>query len=102
MPETKIMYFGQTAKINCDGNCSKAWGRNSRPRDSNDQMLADHELGTAPEDPGTYEGGHAKPLNSDSFANKWCVRECERCNMSRVGKHEEDLPVKSFETRQEI
>jgi hypothetical protein len=47
--------------------------------------LADHEVGRAPDDPGTYEGGHAKPMHP-SRHNKWCVRECERSNIVGVGE----------------
>jgi len=48
--------------------------------------LADNELGIAPEDPGTYEGADSKPdmeeVNADpSLMNKWCVRQCERCDL---------------------
>lgn len=107
MPELTITYFGQQAKVCCDGKCSKAWGINNRPRvrlsDNEDdydyEYLADGELGDAPSDPGTYEGGHAKPSSSSEFPNKWCVRECERCRMSDPGKFAEPLEVKSFETR---
>lgn len=100
-----IVYFGQHAKVCCDGNCSKAWGINSRPfvqlSDDEDDtaMLADHELGTAPVDPGTYEGGVAKPLSAKYFPTKWCVRECERCAMSAPGKSKEPLDPPSFEKR---
>jgi len=72
--------------ILCDGNCHKAWGINNRPSvafsDDPDDIayLADGELGIAPDDPGTYEGGHAKPDASagPGRQNKWCYRECER------------------------
>lgn len=96
--EAFIMFFGQRAKIACDGNCKKAWGSNSRPTkklsaDVNDYcFLSDNELGEAPIDPGTYEGGQGKPHSSDEFPNKWCARECERCVMSEPGKF--NLPIK--------
>ena len=75
MPEKIITYFGQQAKVACDGNCKKAWGMNSRPlangRTYEDEYdgeeldyAADDELGEAPDDPGTYEGSDAKPSNS--------------------------------------
>lgn len=92
-----VTYFGQRMRVVCDRNCAKAWGINSRPRIelSNDEddyaFLADGELGDAPEDPGTYEGGFGKPLSPDEFPNKWCVRECERCARSKPGEYEEDL-----------
>lgn len=80
-----IQYFGQPMRVNCDRNCGKAWGICERPRiqpsdDEDDYYwLADQELGVAPDDPGTYEGGHAKPMTPRAFPNKWCVRQCERC-----------------------
>lgn len=84
-----IQYFGSPAAVACDAKCEKAWGINSRPREqlskTNEDdyaFLADDELGIAPLDPGTYEGGDAKPLPyNDDKLNKWCVRECERCAM---------------------
>ena len=69
----------------CDAKCHKAWGINSRHRitfDEKDEddyaFLSDGELGRAPEDPGTYEGGQAKPRTVKERLNKWCYRECER------------------------
>lgn len=92
MPSSIIIFCGRDVKVECDGNCKKAWGINSRPRISFDPgdeddiaYLSDGELGTAPDDPGTYEGGHGKPESADEFPNKWCVRECERCKMSGHG-----------------
>ena len=105
MPEAIIQYVDQPAKVNCDGRCKKAWGINSRPKVqvSNDEddyeFLADHELGEAPINPGTFEGGDAKPKSSAVFPNKWCVRECERCNMSQPGKYNFPLAIKSFDDR---
>ncbi len=71
--------------------CTKAWGRQNRPTialDPNDgddfAYLADHELGTAPDDPGTDEGGYGKPQTPAQVLNKWCVRECERSRMVDV------------------
>jgi len=78
---TDIIYFGKKVKVTCDNKCEKAWGFNSRPRkelkDGFD-YLTDAELGDAPIDPGTYEGGYGKPMHPEKH-NKWCVRECERC-----------------------
>jgi len=91
-----ITYFGQKAKVNCDGNCNKAWGRNLRPRDYNDKMIIDSQLGIAPINPGTYEWDCQKPISSDKFPNKWCVRECERCNISKPGEWELDLEIIKF------
>lgn len=87
----KIRYFGNPVEVVCDGNCSKAWGINSRLRaqlsdDPEDfAFKTDHELGTAPEDPGTYEREDAKPVNSRDFPNRWCVRQCERSAITKFG-----------------
>lgn len=105
MPEAIITYFGQAAKVNCDGKCGKAWGINNRPRiklsDNEDDFAyrPDHELAKAMKDPGTYEGleMEGKPNTAAEFPTKWCVRECERCNMSRPGESHLQLPVKSFD-----
>jgi hypothetical protein len=102
--EAMITYFDQPAKVNCDRNCGKAWGINGRPKiqlsdDDDYAFLADDELGTAPIDPGTYEGGVAKPLAPAEFPTKWCVRECERCNMSKPGEWNQPLDVSDFSQR---
>lgn len=92
--EKIITYCYQQVKVACDEKCEKAWGINNRPKvnlsdDPDDYYyLADDEVGIAPQDPGTYEGSHAKPVNKEGIPNKWCVRECERCNMFDV-----DAPV---------
>lgn len=106
MPEAMITYFMQPAKVKCDGNCGKAWGVNNRSRiqlseddDEDFAWLADSELGEAPIDPGTYEGGVAKPLSAKEFPTKWCVRECERCSMSSPDKVNEPLALKDFSHR---
>lgn len=84
-----ITYFDQHVCVCCDANCQKAWGINNRPKvqlsddDDDYAFLADDELGIAPVNPGTYEGGHAKPLTPDARLNKWCVRECERCELGK-------------------
>jgi hypothetical protein len=72
--------------IACDARCDKAWGISQRPRvelssvEPDDYAFwADGELGVAPVDPGTYEGGHGKPRRPQDRLNKWCFRECERC-----------------------
>ena len=99
--EKIIQYFGKPCKVACDENCKKAWGLNSRPKeivsDVEDDVvwLADSELGEAPDDPGTYEGGHAKPTCRAEMLNKWCVRECERSERtltSQTVDHEIKLP----------
>jgi hypothetical protein len=93
MADKKIVYFGEVARVACDELCVKAWGIVSRPRDETGRaFLADSELPEAPADPGTYEGGHGKPMSAASFPNKWCVRECERCRMTPLG-HPDDLPA---------
>lgn len=103
--EKQITYFGQQAKVACDEKCNKAWGLNNRPfeqlsEDEDDIVwLADSELGEAPENPGTYEGGHGKPTDKSQIPNKWCVRECERCTISDPGKFNEPLKLKDFNER---
>lgn len=100
MPERLITFFEQTAKVCCDGNCEKAWGINNRPRvQLSDAELADSEVGTAPINPGTYEGSDAKPRSVMEFPNKWCVRECERCVMSKPCEFDQPLEIRSFEQR---
>ncbi len=101
----RITYFGQSAAVACDARCDKAWGRNNRPcielapDDPDDTAyLADGELGIAPADPGTYEGGDAKPRTPAERLNKWCVRECERCRMTPPDGALTELP--DFSTRQ--
>ncbi len=104
----EIVYFGQAATVACDAKCEKAWGINSRPKhylvgedkDPDDyEFLADHELAKAPKDPGTYEGGDAKPRNDVGRMNKWCVRECERCWISKAGKPNETPRLPDFSKR---
>lgn len=79
-----ITMYGKPAVLACDGCCDKAWGINNRPSqkfpgDVDDYaFLADAELGEAPEDPGTCEGGFAKPTEPGERLNRWCARECER------------------------
>lgn len=82
-----IQWMGQQVILACDGNCCKAWGISQRQKqelsaDPDDvSYLADGELGAAPADPGTYEGGCAKP-SSPAGMNRWCARECERSSMA--------------------
>lgn len=122
--EKVITYMGQKVKVGCDEKCNKAWGVNRRPRvyselgekiyglngesiypkeelkDIDDHaMCSDDELGEAPTNPGTYEGGEAKPTHSSQIPNKWCVRECERCDWSEPGKFNEPLVLKDFSKR---
>lgn len=101
----QITYFGQQAVVVCDAKCSKAWGFRNRPRldlsdDPDDYaLLADREVGDAPADPGDYEGGHAKPTHPDERLNKWCVRACERLEMSKPGKATETVAARDFSRR---
>ena len=101
----QITYFGQQAVVACDARCDKAWGIRGRPRvalsdDEDDYAyLADGELGEASADPGDYEGGHAKPIHPGERLNKWCVRACERCAMSKAGKATEVIETPDFSNR---
>lgn len=95
-----IKFFGSDVKVACDGNCNKAWGINSRPSNEDDsEWLSDNELGDAPVNPGTYEGRDGKPMNSSEFPNKWCVRECERCDMTNP---DDNLVLIDFNNRVKI
>lgn len=101
----QITYFGQSGVVVCDAKCSKAWGINSRPNVSfsdepdDTAYLADDELGEAPVDPGTYEGGDAKPTCPGERLNKWCVRECERSRISKAGKPREIVEAPDLSRR---
>ena len=124
--EKEITYYGAPAKVGCDEKCNKAWGINNRPRvyldisetqifglegtsiypDTEDDInidnyayCADGELPDAPIDPETYENDDAKPTCKSEMGNRWCVRECERCQMSEYGKHNEPLKLKDFSQR---
>lgn len=119
-----IVYFGKPCILACDANCKKAWGINNRPliyledptlkvygegftdrRYPDDESLnpddyvhlADGELGDAPDDPGTYEGGHAKPTSPEERLNKWCARECER---QVIVDDNEDFELPDYSKRQ--
>lgn len=100
-----ITYFGQTARIICDENCTKAWGISTRPKEQLSEdyddvvWLSDDELGDAPADPGTYEGGYGKPTHKKEIPNKWCVRECERCAMSKHGELDKPLSLPDYSVR---
>lgn len=103
--EKIITYFGQPCKVGCDEKCNKAWGINQRPKimlsdDEDDYAyLSDDELGEAPTDPGTYEGGHGKPTTPAQAPNKWCVRECERCVKSKPSESHLPLKVRDLSER---
>jgi hypothetical protein len=83
--QREIRTFDKEEIVACDAKCNKAWGICQRPKKNLDEnepddfyFLPDNELGKAPEDPGEYEGGYAKPTNELEQLNKWCVRQCER------------------------
>lgn len=78
----QITWFGRKCTLACDGKCNKAWGINSRPS-KNNKFLPDNELGEAPDNPGTFEGGQGKKPGS---LNKWCARECERSDIFEEGE----------------
>lgn len=78
----EILWFGRKCILACDGKCYKAWGINSRPS-KNGKFKKDDELGIAPENPGTFEGGQGKNPKS---LNKWCARECERSDIFEEGE----------------
>lgn len=83
--------MGEPIVVACDGRCDKAWGINNRPRYTDggvERFRSDDSLPTAPIDPGTYEGGDAKPTSpcAGFEHTKWCVRECERCVWGAVGE----------------
>lgn len=104
----RILWFDDYQILMCDGRCDKAWGISDRPRvnfDPNEPddyaLFTDDELGTAPADPGTYEGRHGKPsaapLTDSSLMNKWCARACERSRMVPAGSPDRRVP--QFKTR---
>jgi hypothetical protein len=93
---SRLTYFDQPSVAACDARCDKAWGINSRPTGADGGWLADSELGRAPADPGTYEGGDAKPRRVPMVHNRWCVRECERCVLVPLG---DDVCLPDFSQR---
>jgi hypothetical protein len=62
-------------------------------------VIASIILGEAPTDPGTYEGDDAKPVNKQFIPNKWCIRQCERCEMSHPGEWAKPLTLPDFSKR---
>jgi hypothetical protein len=83
-----ILWFERHVVLACDGQYNKAWSISNRPNIEFDPSepddvawLADGELGEAPAEPGTWEGGHGKP-SDPSGMNKWCARECERSEIA--------------------
>lgn len=105
MLKKEIIYFGQKAIVACDGKCEKAWGSNNRTKrqlsddEDNWVWLSDNELGLAPRETETYEGGEGKPRNRTEKLNKWCVRECERCYMSNPNEFDKSIVLKDFDER---
>ena len=98
MIRTEIVYGGKRQLAICDEKCEKAWGTR-RPaiqlseNDDDILILADNELGKAPDQTGIYEGGDGKPFHpGDQNHNKWCVRQCERCEI--VSRWETNLESK--------
>ena len=125
MPVKHVRLYGLPVILSCDGKCHKAWGINNRPevfymeegqppralqpgevpRDIEDTAwLADDELGDAPEDPGTYEGGDGKPAvremtqGNAALMNRWCARECERHVLNEEGVTPQ-VPPRDFSKR---
>lgn len=107
----QIIFFGKPACVCCDKQCHKAWGINQRPKvqlsktDPDDYyFLADHEIAEdAPANPRSYEGGDAKPTAYEDpenhLLNKWCIRECERSELSSVNKPGEVISPRDFSKR---
>jgi hypothetical protein len=100
---TKVVAaYGRMLTLTCDNNCEKAFGIRERPyiqldgNVDNIAWLSDDEVGIAPIDPGTDEGGHRKPTCEKEKLNKWCFRQCERCSEFNQG---EEVIVKSFDKR---
>lgn len=93
MIQRQMTWFGRSATLACDGECHKAWGITQRPHIAFDPAnpddiawLSDSEAGAAPAEPGTYEGGDAKPRSPQERLNKWCARECERSRIAEAGE----------------
>lgn len=104
MIKKDIIFFGAPLVLFCDEKCNKAWGICCRPKnqlsedDDDYEYLADGELEDAPEDPGSYEGGHGKPCCDEDKLNKWCCRECERSEMIEVSKVNDDTDFEALLT----
>jgi len=84
----QIIYCGEPCSLVCDGNCGKAWGVDTRPKNQSSadpddfEYLSDSELGDAPLKSSTYEGGFGKPQPADAEKlTKWCARSCERSTL---------------------
>jgi hypothetical protein len=102
--ERYLSFAGVLTRVACDGRCSKAWGIDHRPRErvrGGVAWLSDLELGDAPTAPGTYEGGHPKPMlvTDPGDMNRWCVRQCERCVQTPYGTPDVPLVLRDFSRR---
>lgn len=102
----EITYFGKKVILACDKKCDKAWGISKRAtelldiEDEDDVVfLSDDELGVAPTNPGTYEGGCAKPTEESELLNKWCCRECERSSIFKISEDNLESKLKDFSKR---
>ena len=125
MPVKHVKMYGLSMVLSCDGKCHKAWGINQRPmvfymeegqpprelrqgekpRDYEDfAWKADNELGDAPADLGSYEGGDGKPAvremtqGNAALMNRWCARECERHVLDEEGVTPQ-VPPRDFSKR---
>lgn len=101
-----ITAYGEAAFVMCDAKCDKAWGSTSRPRElcSEDEddfvLLADGELGEAPANPDSYEGGVGKPRRPEDRLNRWCFRECERAEWAGHLDKDKLVQLKDWSQRQ--
>lgn len=102
----EIIYFRKKMILACDKKCDKAWGISKRKNillDIEDEddiaFLSDNELGVAPLNPGTYEGGDGKPIDECELLNKWCCRECERSSLFNIDEEDIDKKLKDFSNR---
>ncbi|MBP1309209.1 hypothetical protein JOD82_002229 [Paenibacillus sp. 1182] len=91
----EVTAFGMKVMIGCDAKCDRAFGINGRPKEqlSDDPddyaFLSDDKAGVAPESGKTKivsEGGDMKPVKPEERLNRWCCRECERCEMGAIGE----------------
>lgn len=100
-----ITAYGGPAMMMCDARCDKAWGRDDRPRcqlseDEDDfAYLSDDELGEAPADPGSSEGGVRKPALPEDRLNRWCFRSCERCSWAGHREMQKIVELRDFSKR---
>ncbi len=100
---SQIAWFFSWSLLCCDAKCDKAWGHNGgRPQvtfsdDPDDYAyLPDSEVGTAPANPDTAEGGDMKPTHVLTRHNKWCARECERSSIVSLTSQCMELELRDF------